>query len=362
MVERVYTPVPFAPKKELIRVMVYFPDLAEPGKTDPISSARMAWYLRSRIHFDAVYDQKNRPPEIPGKIHELWVVNSSWVYMDQAWRIDSTRLFPVADKVIFCNNDYAMVLHSYHLGRIRPDARYVVLSTVPKVLEKAPGDLVNWNVLTYDPRPIAATSARSGLYYYGSFRAGRRPVFDRLLEGFGADLAVSPSNVRSARLFKETYPGLRLVPRAPSVVDELRGHLATLLLEDDFSIESYVSPPNRFYEALSAPCAMLFERRSVPMWKRYGYDVEPYSFATPAEALALARDGAAIGAAQAAAWRRDYLAELDLSLTRARAGVERGTIGRLGPPPGQKLYATPLNVEGPLPTTGIRLNLTEEDA
>ena len=359
--ETEYNLVPFIAAKRIKRALLYFPNLAEPGREDPISSARIAWYLRDRIHFDAVYDQRNRPTEIPGQIDELWVVNSSWVYMDHEWRIDSTRLFPVADKVIFCSNDYMMVLHGYHAGRIREDALYVNLSTVEKKLEVSPGALVNWNVLTYNPLPIDPFDERSGLYYYGSFRAGRRAAFDRLLEKFGDQLEVSPSNVRSMTKFRETYPSVMIVPRAPNVIEELKKKQATLVLEDDFSSTNFVSPPNRFYEALSAPCAMLFEESSIEMFDRYGYDVRPYVFRTPEEAMDLAERDPAIRVEQAESWRRDYVGELDEQLQRAIAHIEMETIGRRGPPPNQKRYSTHLNYEGELPRTGIKLNTPIEE-
>lgn len=324
------------------RALLYFSKLPEMGAASPISSARIAWFLQQEIQFDAVYHAKAYSAEVvPERISELWVVNSSWMWMKDEWRRISMRLFAVADRVIFCQNDYALYINSYHLGVMRDETNYVLLTTAPEtpvmLKHEMRPHLVNWNVLTYLPRPETDAERRDGLYYYGSFRTGRSKIFDRYLADPPERLVVSASNGEDVRKFQEAYPRLNVVGRSDDVFAELERWRATLLLEDDKAASIYVSPPNRFYESLSTRTPMIFDRTSIEMFGRYGYDIRGMAADGPRDLNRLLDRAEEIGEEQQG-WHRDYLAELRTQLAEARQVLERGELGRRGAPGHLKRY------------------------
>ena len=325
----------------LKRAMLYYSQLPAPGSVAaPISSARIAWFLQENLQFDRVYHSNDYPTDVlPESIDDLWVVNSSWFYNKDEWRKIAMRLFRRAKRVIFCQNDYAMVISSYQLGAMREDTEYVLLTTCLDLPIQQKHGLkpihVNWNVLTYQPRPKTDAERRDGIYYYGSLRAGRTGVFDKYFTNPSPVLTVSASSPNDVNQFRERWPNLtNVVGRADrGVVEELETWAATLILEDKRSIESFVSPPNRFYEALSARCPMVFDPDSIPMWRRYGYDVEPFVVHGPADLPRVLEVAGEFGAAQEE-WQRDYLGELT---TRFWEVVPTMT-GRRGAPETLKRY------------------------
>lgn len=328
------------------RALLYFSKLFRPDEAaSPLSSARMAWFLQEEIGFDAIYHAGAYSTHVvPAQIGELWIVNSSWMWNTDEWRRIIMRLVRVSDRIVFCQNDYALILNSYHLGVIRDDANYVVLSTAPETtyMEKhgLRPFLVNWNVLTYAPRPESDAERKAGIYYYGSFRAGRQKVFDRYFRDPPASLTVSASSGADMNRYRKAYPGLIVCPRADDVYAELETWSATLVLEDERANRTYVSPPNRFYEALSSRCPMIFDAQSVPMFRRYGFDVEPFSVSGPrdlADHFETPDWAVYLGELQEE-WHRDYFGELRNQLGDARKALERGELGRRGAPPHLKRY------------------------
>lgn len=324
----------------LKRAMLYYSQLPAPGSVAaPISSARIAWFLQENLTFDRVFHSNDYPTDVlPESIDDLWVVNSSWFYNKDEWRKIAMRLFRRAKRVIFCQNDYAMVISSYQLGAMREDTEYVLLTTcLDMPIQHKHGLIpihVNWNVLTYEPRPKTDAERRDGIYYYGSLRAGRTGVFDKYFTNPSPVLTVSASSSNDVNQFRERWPNLNVVGRADrGVIEELETWAATLILEDKRSLENFVSPPNRFYEALSARCPMAFDPDSIPMWRRYGYDVEPFVVHGPSDLPRVLEVAAEFGAAQEE-WQRDYLGEL---ATRFWEVVPSMT-GRRGAPESLKRY------------------------
>lgn len=328
---------------EVDRALLYFSTLADRSAPSPLSSARIAWFLQDELDFEVTYHQGSYPTDVvPARIRELWVVNSSWMWMKDEWRRISMRLFARADRIVFCQNDYALYINSYHVGSIRPDANYAFLTTCQGVPVHAKHEmnpaLINWNALTYEPRRWDDDADRDNRpYYFGSFRTGRKKVFDRYFVEPPARMVVSASNGADERAFREAYPKLEVVSRTANVRAELERWGSTLLLEDDKASSIYVSPPNRFYEALSSGTAIVFDRASVPMWARYGYDVAPFAADGPRDVERIAARWKSVSDAQAE-WHADHVGALRDRLHSILPDLRAGRIGRLGAPSHLKRY------------------------
>jgi hypothetical protein len=123
------------------------------------------------------------------------------------------------------------------------------------------------------------------------------------------------------------------LPKLQDVVTDLSHYAATLILEDPYSQRNYTSPPNRFYEALSAGTAMFFTQESVLQFAHAGYHVQPFVVKSPEELLARLPEASSIAEEQSR-WHRDYLGELKTQFTGIVEKLDQGALGRLGPKPG----------------------------
>jgi site-specific DNA-cytosine methylase len=321
------------------RALLYLTNLPEiNGRPDPISSHRVAWYLQRHLTFDAIWHQGNPGLALPKRVTELWAVASSWLHLVPPWRDFVQALYRAADRVIYCTNDYKGNVGSYQEGRLRDDAHYVTLSTVERMLDKRPGALINWNVLTYVPQASNGAARDPRLFYYGTLRPGRGRVFDRYFNALGDRLVISATKAREEKLYRERYPQAEVVGRLPNVFDGLARHRATLLFEDDYATRNYCSPPNRFYEALSTGTAMIFDPASIAMFARAGFDIRPYVALRPEQALELLDRADQIAVEQNSVWHRDYIAELDRQFHSVLPMIQSGMGGRVGPVPGLKRY------------------------
>lgn len=328
-------------RKRINRALLYLQRVMDPTeKKDPVSSLRICWYLQDRLRFDEVWDAYHPAPVLPASIGELWFVCSSWAYLEDRFRQRTLEIFPLADRVVWCNNDYNVPFHSYHLGRVRADARLAVLATSEEMADRFSMPwMFDWNRLTYAPL-AAPPKVRSPerierLYYFGSLRANRLRTFDRYFPAWGNRLTVSAANGKDRKKFVERYPTIEVTNRSEDVISELAKYTATPILEDPYSFGRYVGPPNRFYEALSAGTAMFFEPEAVEMWARYGYDVSP--FVIPENPIAML-DAAGRVARRQQRWHRDHSAELNKEFVTALSVIGRGQVGVVGPPPGAKRY------------------------
>lgn len=321
------------------RALLYLTNLPEiDGRLDPISSHRIAWYLQRHLSFDKIWHMGDPDLKLPRRVTELWAVASSWLHLVPPWRDFVQALYHAADRVVYCTNDYKGNVGSYQEGRLRDDAHYVTLSTVERMLNKRPGALVNWNVLTYVPQEPTGIERDPRLFYYGTFRPGRDRVFDRYFNALGDRLVISATKAQEARRYRERYPSAEVMGRLANVFEGLGRYQATLLFEDDYATRNYCSPPNRFYEALSAGTAMIFDPTSVAMFACAGYDIRPYVALRPEQALELLDRAGAIAYDQRVAWNRDYIAELDGQFNAVLPMIQSGMAGRIGPVPGLKRY------------------------
>lgn len=168
---------------------------------------------------------------------------------------------------------------------------------------------LNWNCLTFSAVQHRLSDDARDLFYYGSFRAGRAKAFDRFFLNSQVDVTISSPTSR----FQQRYDKARHLGKIDDLSLELSRHGLGLYLEDRLSHSNFHSPPNRFYEMLSAGLPMVFQEEAGYTLRRAGYD--PSSF-TVSNSSAVARKMTA----------RKNIAEAQREMWYARAKQEPKTL------------------------------------
>lgn len=194
--------------------------------------------------------------------------------------------------VVWVQNDYTIIPPKPDSGAMSPFRRAFVERRLGRKSDamywttcedwaKLPGSsYVNWNCLTFDEDAAGKNhpGGAEDLFYYGSFRENRRRYFDRYFASPGVPTTVSSPSKK----FPENYPKITVVDKLPvgTLTEELARHGMGLYLEDRASHSHYHSPPNRFYEMLSAGIPILFQPECGGSLRRGGYDTTPWQAST----------------------------------------------------------------------------------
>jgi hypothetical protein len=143
--------------------------------------------------------------------------------------------------------------------------------------------------------------------YYGSFRVGRVKAFDRFFANPQCLMVLSSP----AKQFRERYLHhyVQQVGVQPDLFKWLNERGMGLYLEDNKSHKEYHSPPNRFYEMLSAGLPMVFEEAAGPTLRKAGYDPSEFTVSKPLDVARKLKERDAIGKAQYERWWDKALAE-----------------------------------------------------
>lgn len=323
-------------EEELGECLLYLTGLPPLDQPVTISSQFIARFIAARRKLDRVWHKNDQGGlKLPKRIKRLWAVCSSASFLKSPWNEFTMSLWAAADEVIFCTNDYKGPAHAYFVGRLKPTARYVSLTTVERSLLKQPGELVDWNVLAYRPQ-WPQNPRENKVLYYGTVRPSRVPQFEKLFPGLGDKLVISSTKPREQRWFKALCPQAEVISKVADPVELLSKYTTTVIMEDPFSYRNYTAPPNRFYEAISAGTGILFASGcGINYDKRW--DISPYKIDTAEDILAKLDQSGDIAAKQGA-WKHDYIGALEVQFNQILNKLEDRTLGRDGVPIGRKSY------------------------
>jgi len=140
---------------------------------------------------------------------------------------------------------------------------------------------INWNCLSMQTKPVPRMMSSNDVVYYGSYRVGRKQAFDRYFKEPRCKMIISSPS----KNFKEIYqhPEIQHVGVQDDLLKWLSERGMGLYLEDNKSHKEYHSPPNRFYEMLSAQLPMVFEEAAGTTLRKAGYDPSDYVVRNPLE-------------------------------------------------------------------------------
>lgn len=300
------------------------------GEDSAVASVRLARYVAERLKLPL---HMGSSIEKEGKLDLMVVINGPMLYAMTGKSAPIFSRYMLRTKhLVWVQNDYTIYApadkeHSKAVVGFRHDfaQRKEPLhywTTCEKQQARTEGSsYVNWNMLTYEPKPLP--TAKEVKYpkralYYGAYRHGRIDVFKRYFQNIG-DIVISTVS----KGFQEDFPDWPLQPPMPRAefYPTLRAYGAGLYLADERSCREYHSPANRFYEMLGAGLPMLFQPEAKAMFERDGYKFTDDEIVFDADALhkRLKNPGVlrAIGKVQARHWRRDYRKQLDSQVDAA---------------------------------------------
>lgn len=296
------------------------------GENSAVASVRLARYvaetLKLPLHMGSSIQQE-------GKLDLMVVINGPMLYAMTGKSAPIFSHYMLKTKhLIWVQNDYtiyapadaerskATVGFRADFAKRKEPLHY--WTTCESNVERTPGSAyVNWNALTYEPKPLPAPSEvrYRKAFYYGAYRHGRREEFARYL---GKDTVVSSVSKGFFEDFGATTKILPAMPRA-EFYPTLRSYACGLYLEDRRSHKEFHSPANRFYEMLGAGLPMLFQPEAKVQLAKADLDISPFTVADAKELhkILKSRDLRGMGKHQAKLWRRDYRKELDEQVRNA---------------------------------------------
>jgi hypothetical protein len=228
-----------------------------------------------------------------------------------------------AKKIIWIQQDYSIVPPINNGEATSPFRRAFVIrkekgkshleywTTCAKESKLTPlSTYVNWNCLSMHDKPQKrAYVTYDDLVYYGSFRNGRKMYFDTYFKNPKYQVTISSPSKK----FEKEYisPFIKHVPaETENLVQWLSQHGMGLYLEDRKSHREYHSPPNRFYEMLSAGLPIAFQKEAGATLRQAGYiDVDRYTVGKPLDIQRKMEIRDIIGKEQADKWYGRAVAE-----------------------------------------------------
>jgi hypothetical protein len=298
---------------------------AKPGDGSTIASGRIGQFIANTLDLPLVWSEEvtKQPTD------DLIIVNGAFAFCKHLPAL--AVAVRKARRIVWVQNDYTISppkatsagespFRAAFRLRAKAGLPAMTMWTTCKPLP-AGAKYINWNQLTYAPLPRNVlnrlrSKATPDLFYYGAFREGRIPAFDRFFKPVVRGLPITVSS---------TSPKFeRYVPRIAVQDSMVRGafyetlavHGMGLYIEDERSHRLFHSPANRFYEMLSAGLPMVFQPEAVPMLQEGGVDVRNFVVDTPQQVVKLMKKREDIGAQQRKMWGgRDYVKELGARLT-----------------------------------------------
>lgn len=273
-----------------------------------IASNGIAEFLSKKLNCNLI-DRKELA--YPAVYDVLFFVNGPMLYCD--FRDEVKALCGLAKKVVWVSNDIAISMPGF--VKQRPHALWAAFDNYQGVHEYR---YVNWNALTYRPEEPGFVGNK-GLCYYGAYRADREPYFRKYLSPGPYQVFISSSRSGEAE-FRRINPRAAFFKATP-LVPNLKSFQASIYIEDQKTHKVYCSPANRFYELVSAGTLILFDKACQRTFEQAGIHITPWVVDGPEDVAAKLKDWKHLREIQIQAMRRDYTAELDVQLARARASL-----------------------------------------
>jgi hypothetical protein len=271
--------------------------LTKHGENTMVASARIASYL-SRLLGLPVVDDASIAGEAHSKIRTLVVVNGVYSFVKQSTLAALGEVVERVERIIWVQNDYTITppthdgtaetpfrraFRTRHFAGLAPVDFWTTveaMSSPERAVRKRRvagplSRLVNWNCLTLEPRePLPEPRLRDRAVYYGSYRLNRKHKFDAY---FGDPRGGVRWEISSpSRRFSEEYLGVAHQPKFANVVSGVAEYGVGLCLQDAASDKEYHSPPNRFYEMLSAGVPIAVDSACEWVLERAGYECDEY--------------------------------------------------------------------------------------
>lgn len=280
-----------------------------------VASTRIARFLEGELQFPCVWTEEI---EKHSDLDVLIIVNGAYAF-SQALEPLSVAIRG-AKRIVWVQNDYTIVppinngkatspFRRAFVQRREQGKSHLEFWTTCEKESKATflSTYINWNCLSMLDKQLPASTFSEDVAYYGSYRTGRERAFVTYFEHPKCNMTISSPSRKFGERFRDskiTHIG---------VVDDLLKWLSErglgLYLEDRKSHGEFHSPPNRFYEMLSAGLPMVFEREAGYTLRRAGYNPEKYLVSSALEVARKLDLRPSIKQEQRTSWFNTALAE-----------------------------------------------------
>jgi len=287
-----------------------------------VASQRIAMLISKELKVPITTDLNI--DEQPDKVDLLLIINGAYGYCRCLNRLGP--LVERSERVVWVQNDYWIIPPKAQSGAESPfrlafrnraaagkDHIHYWTTIKDNVKATKYSSYVNWNALTLDDKvtesQIKARRVLAGddVFYFGSWRDGRAKYFDRYFTNPIVNITISSPLVKGKNKFAEKYKSPK-IKHVDKITENFYTYLGArgmgLYLEDRKSHSEYHSPPNRFYEMLSAGLPIVFQSESGSTLRQAGYNPEPYQADTSMALERIVRRRADIGKQQRAEWWR----------------------------------------------------------
>jgi hypothetical protein len=253
-------------------------------ETSMVASTRIARFVSEELQLPLIWDERIADYTA---LDVLVLINGAFAFCKHL-----EKLVPAimgARRIVWLQNDYTIVrpindgdaqspFRKAFVDRRKRGLPHLEFWSTCEKESKATNlsHYVNWNCLTYEP--IDKVSTEDRVCYYGSFRQDRKKAFDK----FFGDPHVSTVVSSPSEKFRQ-YEKIECVGKVDDLPEWLARRGLGLYLEDRKSHREFHSPPNRFYEMLSAGLPMVFEMEAGPTLRKAGYNPEPYAVTKAAD-------------------------------------------------------------------------------
>jgi hypothetical protein len=287
-------------------------------ETSMVASTKVARFIRDTLDIPLIWDGSIGDYT---NLDALLIVNGAYAFCSHLEPLSHAILG--AKKIIWIQQDYSIVppinngqaespfRRAFVMRREQGKSHLEYWTTCAKESKATQlSSYINWNCLSMHEKPYKrAYMKHDDLVYYGSFRAGRKAYFDTYFKNPKYPVTISSP---SKKFEKEYISPLieHCGAETDNLVQWLSQHGMGLYLEDRKSHREYHSPPNRFYEMLSAGLPMVFQQEAGPTLRTAGYaDIDRYTVGKPLDIQRKMEAREVIGKEQADKWFAKAVAE-----------------------------------------------------
>jgi hypothetical protein len=249
--------------------------------TSMVASTRVARFVSETLEIPLVWDETIADYD---KRDVLFIVNGAYAFCKYLEQL--SHAIVGAKRIVWIQQDYSIVppindgdaqspfRKAFVTRREQGKPHLEYWTTCEKESKATPlSSYINWNCLTME-KPLRSAYYHNTLIYYGSYRTGRTGYFDRYFATPQANTIISSPSKKFAEKYQ--LGNIKHIGIVPDLCNWLREQGFGLYLEDKKSSREFHSPPNRFYEMMSAGLPMVFPQECCPMLRKAGYNPEPW--------------------------------------------------------------------------------------
>jgi hypothetical protein len=247
-----------------------------------VASTRIASYLENELQIPCIWDASIEKCD---SLDFLFIVNGAFAFCSVLEELSVA--IRGAKRIIWVQNDYT-ISPPINDGQAESPFRKAFVqrkamgkshleywTTCEGAAKATPlSTYINWNSLSMLAKQLPSATFSEDVVYYGSYRKGREKYFDRYFDKPKCNIIISSPSKKFAERYRDGL--IKHQGAAPDLLKWLSERGLGLYLEDRKSHREFHSPPNRFYEMLSAGLPMVFQEEAGMTLRKAGYNPEPY--------------------------------------------------------------------------------------